>query len=404
MNKYFTSVLLILIIIIKIDLNAQNIDLVKLISYCKPAVFSIYTYDENNNFLSCGTGFFIDSLGTALSCYHVLEGASSAFIKTSDYRQYNICNIISQNKDLDIIKFSVQKEKFESFKYLKTNKSTIKEGEPIFVIGNPLGLENSVSEGIVSSIRDFTEFGRIIQTTAPISSGNSGSPLLDKEGKVIGIIRFTISKGQNLNFAINIQESNLLTPVGRLVFPHREYFDINTFQRANWCSTKEDIRNIEQSSILDNSALSEALNIDIRKKVPTASILVYRNVFLNNIKVDIEYIFDSNCLSNIRITSSNYYQQEYRSMNSLLEEFIHLVEYFCSNFDNVKIFLLLGSDKLQIEKEVFVKENINKLTNILTERGGCYSMTFDDFVHKSNYLILITGKEMQLWTMDIKPL
>ncbi|HET7286612.1 MAG TPA: tetratricopeptide repeat protein, partial [Pyrinomonadaceae bacterium] len=69
-------------------------------------------------------------------------------------------------------------------------------------IGNPLGLEGSVTNGIVSAVRDIPTFGRIIQITAPISSGSSGSPVVNMQGQVIGIATLQVTGGQSVNFAI----------------------------------------------------------------------------------------------------------------------------------------------------------------------------------------------------------
>src|SRR6185503_18351551 len=74
--------------------------------------------------------------------------------------------------------------------------------ESVVVIGNPLGLEGSVTNGIVSAVRDIPTFGRIIQITAPISSGSSGSPVVNMQGQVIGIATLQITGGQSVNFAI----------------------------------------------------------------------------------------------------------------------------------------------------------------------------------------------------------
>ncbi len=76
------------------------------------------------------------------------------------------------------------------------------EGESIFVIGNPFGLEGSVSNGIVSAVREISGYGRIIQITASISPGSSGSPVVNMAGQVIGIATLQAAEGQNLNFAI----------------------------------------------------------------------------------------------------------------------------------------------------------------------------------------------------------
>jgi tetratricopeptide (TPR) repeat protein len=76
------------------------------------------------------------------------------------------------------------------------------EGEKIFVIGNPLKLEGSVSDGIVSAVRELPNIGKIIQITAPISHGNSGSPVFNLKGEVVGVVTIKVTNGQNINLAI----------------------------------------------------------------------------------------------------------------------------------------------------------------------------------------------------------
>ncbi|HEY0729520.1 MAG TPA: tetratricopeptide repeat protein, partial [Pyrinomonadaceae bacterium] len=85
---------------------------------------------------------------------------------------------------------------------LSLDKTSPQEGESVVVIGNPLGLEGSVTNGIVSAVRDIPTFGRIIQITAAISSGSSGSPVVNMQGQVIGIATLQITGGQSVNFAI----------------------------------------------------------------------------------------------------------------------------------------------------------------------------------------------------------
>jgi tetratricopeptide (TPR) repeat protein len=94
------------------------------------------------------------------------------------------------------------------------------------VYGSPLGLENTVSDGIVSAVRDVPDYGRIIQITAPISPGSSGSPVLNMQGEVIGIATFQMVEGQNLNFAIpseRIASLNLIEE--KKTFPTEELFE-----------------------------------------------------------------------------------------------------------------------------------------------------------------------------------
>ncbi len=83
-------------------------------------------------------------------------------------------------------------------------------GERVIVIGTPLGLEKTVSDGIVSAVRDVAGFGKIIQVTAPISPGSSGSPVVNMKGEVIGVATFFVVAGQNLNFAIPVERISKL--------------------------------------------------------------------------------------------------------------------------------------------------------------------------------------------------
>src|SRR4029453_4363496 len=85
---------------------------------------------------------------------------------------------------------------------LPLDKTSPQEGGAVRAIGNPLGLEGSVTNGIVSAVRDIPTFGRIIQITAPISPGSSGSPGVNMEGQVICIATLQITGGQSVNFAI----------------------------------------------------------------------------------------------------------------------------------------------------------------------------------------------------------
>ena len=81
-------------------------------------------------------------------------------------------------------------------------QTTPQEGESIVVIGNPFGLEGSVSNGIVSAVSDIPGYGQIIQITAPISPGSSGSPVVNMRGQVIGVATLQAAEGQSINFAV----------------------------------------------------------------------------------------------------------------------------------------------------------------------------------------------------------
>jgi len=172
-----------------------------LVQKIKPAVVTIVTYDEYGDTLSIGSGFFINTKGEIATNCHVFSGASRAIVKTADERIYNIQNVIAYDFDADIMLVDIENFKGKS-KYLDLTTTLPKQGEAILVFGSPFGLELTVSDGIVSAIRDIPDFGNIIQITAPISPGSSGGPVVNMKGEVFGIATFQYVEGQNLNFAI----------------------------------------------------------------------------------------------------------------------------------------------------------------------------------------------------------
>ena len=172
-----------------------------LIKRIKPSVVIIFAYDDKGEFLQLGSGFFISQNGDVITNYHVLQGASSAEVKTSDDKTYPIAYIVAENEPSDIIRLAVDIP--SKYVHSLSLSATIPEvGERIIVYGSPLGLEKTVSDGIVSAIREVPDYGKVIQITAPVSPGSSGSPVLNMKGEVIGVATFQMVEGQNLNFAI----------------------------------------------------------------------------------------------------------------------------------------------------------------------------------------------------------
>jgi len=172
-----------------------------LIKRIKPSVVIVFAYDNKGEFLKLGSGFFISQRGDIITNYHVLQGASSAEVKTSDGKTYPITYIVAEDEQSDIIRLSVDIPSQHAYP-LSLSATFPEVGERIIVYGSPLGLEKTVSDGIVSAIREVPGYGKLIQITAPVSPGSSGSPVLNMKGEVIGIATLQMAEGQNLNFAI----------------------------------------------------------------------------------------------------------------------------------------------------------------------------------------------------------
>ncbi|MCD6184647.1 MAG: serine protease [Deltaproteobacteria bacterium] len=155
--------------------------------------------DANGQPLSLGSGFFVRN-GEIATNLHVVEGAAGGYAKLMDEKtKYDIEGVtaVDTKRDLVILKISNVRSQALSI----GNSDAVQVGEPIFVVGNPKGLEGTFSQGIISSIRTIGS-DKILQITAPISPGSSGGPVLNKKGKVIGVSVATFKGGQNLNFAI----------------------------------------------------------------------------------------------------------------------------------------------------------------------------------------------------------
>ena len=175
-----------------------------LVRRVKPSVVSVLTYDIKNEPLISGTGFFVRP-GEVVTNMHVIKNAHRVEIHTLEGkgRTYPVAGALAVDEEADLALLRIELPADRSRPLVMTT-SLPDEGEPVFLIGNPLRLEGSVSDGIVSAIREVPDLGRIIQITAPVSHGNSGSPLFNMRGQVVGIVTVKVTNGQNINLALGV--------------------------------------------------------------------------------------------------------------------------------------------------------------------------------------------------------
>lgn len=173
-----------------------------LVKRVKPAVVAIATYDANGEAVMTGSGFFLRP-GQVVTNLHVVRGAVRAEVKTLDGKGkvFPVNGTLAVDEEGDLALLSVEMP-LERARTTELASELPDEGETIFVIGNPLKLEGSVSDGIVSAVREVPNSYRIIQITAPISHGNSGSPVFNLRGQVLGVVTVKVTNGQNINLAI----------------------------------------------------------------------------------------------------------------------------------------------------------------------------------------------------------
>jgi len=201
-RRFFPLLLLIALTFITAGKGLSQENLPELVRRVKPSIVAIVTYDANGLALTTGSGFFLRP-GQVVTNLHVIRGARRSEVKTLDGkgRIYPVAGLLAVDEEGDLALLSVE---LPPGRGRSSELATVlpEEGEKIFVIGNPLKLEGSVSDGIVSAVRELPNIGKIIQITAPISHGNSGSPVFNLRGQVVGVVTIKVTNGQNINLAI----------------------------------------------------------------------------------------------------------------------------------------------------------------------------------------------------------
>jgi S1-C subfamily serine protease len=176
------------------------------------SIVSIVMSDKDGKPIAQGSGFLVSKDGLIVTNYHVIAEGVSAVAKSPDGAFYLIDGVIASDKARDV---AILKAHGQNFRTLTLgNSDRVQVGEEVIAIGNPLSLESTVSNGIVSGIRTAEDLGgKFLQVTAPISPGSSGGPLFNMSGEVIGITTLYLKGGENLNFAIPINDAKPLLHV-----------------------------------------------------------------------------------------------------------------------------------------------------------------------------------------------
>jgi S1-C subfamily serine protease len=204
------------------------------------AVSGKETPSDLENTVSTGTGFFIDAKGTLVTAYHVIEGAKKIQVQLPS-GEWLEAKTIKHSKSMDLAILSAATPQTE---YLPiADMSIVKQGKQVFTLGYPvsgiLGKEVKYTEGVISSLSGIEGEDSLMQITVPVQPGNSGGPLLSKEGEVVGVItssaavssflKLTGSLPQNINWAV---KGNYITSmIGEIDNPKMD-FDSDAIDRA----------------------------------------------------------------------------------------------------------------------------------------------------------------------------
>jgi serine protease Do len=169
--------------------------------------------DRNGPRRGAGTGFIIDAAGFILTNHHVIDGADRVMVQMADGRTFR-AERVGSDPDTDIALIRVESPTALPFAALGDSDG-LRVGEWVIAIGNPLAYEHTVTVGVVSFIgrKLFdTSLDRYIQTDAAINFGNSGGPLINARGEVIGINSAISSRASNIGFAVPINQASAILP------------------------------------------------------------------------------------------------------------------------------------------------------------------------------------------------
>lgn len=160
-----------------------------------------------------GSGFFINADGYLITDFHVIQGETEISVEVYhredgqlDRDTYKQVRIVAINKFHDLALLHIEDKGAPKFKYVTLGSSdALNVGDSVFAIGSPLGLERTVTQGIISTKTRELEGELYLQTTAQINPGNSGGPLFNLAGEVVGVTNMKIMFGEGLGFAIPVE-------------------------------------------------------------------------------------------------------------------------------------------------------------------------------------------------------
>ena len=171
-----------------------------LFAKASPAVARVVVRDDRFRLIKQGSGFFVTADGVLVTNRHVIDGAHFAQVMRTDGSSYFVEAIVAEDSEADLALLQVNGHDLPHLEISRGDLPPV--GAHVFAIGSPQGLPNTLSDGIISGHRRVAEQLTLLQTTAAISHGSSGGPLLSAKGEVVGVTTMYLATGQNLNFAV----------------------------------------------------------------------------------------------------------------------------------------------------------------------------------------------------------
>jgi len=179
---------------------AEVPDLRALAKQARPAVYLLAIQDDDGEVKGSGTGFLVSPDGLLVTNHHVVAGAKQIIAKAENGGLFPVLRVVASDPGNDLALLQLEAKGLPCLTLAPAGSA--EAGTRIAVIGSPLGLEGTLTEGIVSARRKLPGQKReVLQISAAISQGSSGSPVLDPQGRVVGVASFLLAEGQSLHFA-----------------------------------------------------------------------------------------------------------------------------------------------------------------------------------------------------------
>lgn len=159
-----------------------------------PAIVTVRTED------GLGTGFVVRKDGWIATNFHVVRGATAVTVVFSDHREFPVVEIMNTDRPHDLVILRIEAQDLPVLPIGDSDR--VRPGDSVLAIGHPLGLEDTVSNGLISAVREVNPGLSVLQISAPIAPGSSGGPLFNDRGEVIGVATAVSTQGQNLNFGL----------------------------------------------------------------------------------------------------------------------------------------------------------------------------------------------------------
>lgn len=194
-----------------VSTSSEHLSDEKILEKAMPSVVLVLTGKGNGLLEKFGSGVIVRNDGVILTAYHVIKDATQVQIRLKNGEIYDKVDLLGFDERRDVAALKISATDLPA---VTMRSEEIRVGGKSFVISNPQGLNWTVADGLLTSMRLADEIPnagrgfRVVQFSAPVSSGSSGGLLLDEKGQAIGLIVATLTSGQNLNFAIPFSSVN----------------------------------------------------------------------------------------------------------------------------------------------------------------------------------------------------